>query len=81
MRDMEIPKLEYLKKRGSKYGEFCDQETNKYNGYDFSYLIIKAIIEEKGKEYLKEIIIDKNELVKFELKMDDFIRNYFEKMS
>lgn len=44
-RDKVIPPLSFLKKHGNKYGEFNDQETNKYNGYDLSYLIVKYLID------------------------------------
>ena len=29
--DKELPSIEFLKKHGSNYGEFCDCKTNKYN--------------------------------------------------
>lgn len=41
----EIPKIEFLQKHGGSYGSFVDTETNKYSGYDLSYLMIRYIIE------------------------------------
>lgn len=56
--DFEIPKIEFLHKRGGKYGEFVDCDTQKYNGYDFSYGLVRYLNEIKGKDYLNKIIID-----------------------
>lgn len=52
----EIPQLEFLHKRGGKYGEFVDTETNKYDGYNFSYALVRFLCEKKGKEYVNQII-------------------------
>ncbi|MBQ9267235.1 MAG: hypothetical protein IJ217_03015 [Clostridia bacterium] len=71
-----LPKIEYLKKRGSKFGEFCDMETHKYNGYDLSYVIVRAIIEKRGDKYLKELIRDKNVLDKFEDEAIEWVSGY-----
>lgn len=43
--DKEIPKIEFLKEHGNTYGKFVDQKTNKYNGYDLSYLMVRYMIE------------------------------------
>lgn len=43
--DKEIPRIEFLKKHGGTYGKFVDLESNKYDGYDFSYLIVRYIVE------------------------------------
>lgn len=43
--DKKIPPIDFLKEHGSSYGKFVDNETNKYNGYDLSYLIVRYIIE------------------------------------
>ncbi len=52
----EIPKLDFLHKRGGKYGEFVDCETEKYNGYDFSYALVRFLYETKGKKYILDMI-------------------------
>lgn len=43
--DKEIPPIDFLKEHGSSYGKFVDSESNKYNGYDLSYLMVRYIIE------------------------------------
>ena len=64
--EKEIPKLEFLKKRGGKYGEFVDTETNKYNGYDFSYALIRFLCENKGNDYVNQLTNSKTLLEKEE---------------
>lgn len=54
--EKEVPKLEFLHKRGGKYGEFVDTETNKYDGYNFSYALVRFLCEAKGKEYVNQMI-------------------------
>lgn len=54
--EKEVPKLEFLHKRGGKYGEFVDTETNKYDGYNFSYALVRFLCETKGKEYVNQMI-------------------------
>ncbi len=54
--EKEVPKLEFLHKRGGKYGEFVDTETNKYDGYNFSYALVRFLCEAKGKEYGNQMI-------------------------
>lgn len=41
----ELPPIEFLKEHGSIYGKFCDCNTNKYNGYDISYALIRFMLE------------------------------------
>lgn len=55
-RDKIIPSIEFLKEHGDKYGKFCDKETQKYNGYDLSYLIVRYLAETLPKEQLQTII-------------------------
>lgn len=58
--EKEVPKLEFLHKRGGKYGEFVDTETDKYDGYNFSYALVRFLCEKKGKEYVNQIISSKS---------------------
>lgn len=44
-RDKEIPKMAFLKEHGSTYGTFVDYESNKYDGYNLSYLMVRYLIE------------------------------------
>lgn len=64
--EKEIPKLKFLHKRGGKYGEFVDTENNKYDGYNFSYALVRFLLETKGKEYVNQIIYSKALLEKEE---------------
>lgn len=43
-KNKEIPNISFLKQHGNKYGQFVDMETNKYNGYDLSYLIVRYLV-------------------------------------
>ena len=58
----EIPKIEYLKEHGSTYGKFCDMESNKYNGYDISYALIRYMISIYTNEEINEIIRNEDKL-------------------
>ncbi len=64
-RDKELPKIEYLYKHGSKYGSFVDNETNKYNGYSISYLIVKYLVE-KYKDKFSELIKNEEKIYNIE---------------
>lgn len=57
--DKEIPKIEFLKQHGSDYGTFCDIKTNKYNGYDISYVLIRYLIETLPPSEFQSIIRSK----------------------
>ena len=60
--EKEIPKIEYLKEHGSIYGKFCDMQTNKYNGYDVSYALIRYMITKYNNIEINEIIRNKIKL-------------------
>lgn len=57
--EKELPKIEFLHKRGERYGEFVDTETNKYDGYNFSYALVRFLCETKGKAYVNQMINSK----------------------
>lgn len=70
----EIPKIEYLKEHGSKYGMFCDMETNKYNGYDMSYALIRFMTYKYTNKEINEIIREESRLRECEkIIIQDFI--------
>lgn len=72
--EKEIPKIEFLHKRGGKYGEFVDTETRKYDGYDFSYALVRFLYEIKGKEYIIQMINSKTLLENEEkILMEEFL--------
>lgn len=75
--EKEIPPIKFLKKHGSSYGEFCDCSTNKYNGYDISYALLRFIIKEYSEEKLYEIIQDTNVLLDFEENIIDNFKNRY----
>lgn len=75
--EKEIPPITFLKKHGSSYGEFCDCSTNKYNGYDISYALLRFIIKEHSEEKLYEIIQDTSVLLNFEENIIDNFKNRY----
>ena len=58
----EVPCIQFLNKRGNHYGEFVDSDTNQYNGYDISYLLVKMLLQKYGKENLLHIVTDEKSL-------------------
>lgn len=75
----EIPKISYLHKHGASYGEFADTKTNKYNGYDWSYLMIRYLIETLSKEELNELMRSKQNILDIEDTITNDTYNYFTK--
>lgn len=72
--EREIPNIEYLKEHGSEYGKFCDMVTNKYNGYDVSYALIRYMVKKYDNTQINDLIRNKNKLLKFEKTIiQDFI--------
>ena len=65
----ELPDISFLKKQGNNYGEFCDKQTNRYNGYDISYALIRFIIEKYGQDYLVKTIKYSKEFYTLEKKI------------
>lgn len=73
--DKETPKIEFLCKRGGKYGEFVDTETDKYDGYDFSYALVRFLYETKGKEHINKMINSKTLLeIEEKILMEEFYK-------
>lgn len=60
----EIPDISFLKQHGSKYGQFIDMETNKYNGYDLSYLMVRYLID--NYQNIKDLLINKEKILVLE---------------
>jgi len=54
--DTIIPYINYLSKHGNKFGSFVDEETKKYNGYAWAYLIVRYLMETKTKDEVINII-------------------------
>lgn len=68
----EIPKINFLKKHGSEYGAFADVKTNKYNGYDISYVLTRYLFETVEEQEFQRLIRSKDSIEKLE---DTIIRN------
>lgn len=77
--EKEIPKISYLHKHGASYGEFVDTKTKKYNGYDWSYLMIRYLIETLSKEELNELMRSKQNILDIEGTIINDTYNYFTK--
>lgn len=75
--EKEIPPISFLKNHGSTYGEFCDCNTNKYNGYDISYALIRFIIEEYSEEKIYKIIHNSSALLILEKDIIDNFKNKY----
>ncbi len=75
----EIPKISYLHKHGTNYGEFVDAKTNKYNGYDWSYLMIRYLIETLSKKELNKLMRSKQSILDIEGTITNDTYNYFTK--
>lgn len=73
----EIPKISYLHKHGANYGEFVDTKTKKYNGYDWSYLMIRYLIETLSKEELNGLMRSKQSILDIEDTITNDTYNYF----
>ncbi|MGM9876324.1 MAG: peptidase MA family metallohydrolase [Bacilli bacterium] len=73
----EMPNISFLHKHGSKYGEFLDTETEKYNGYDWSYLMIRYLIETLSKKEFDELMRSKNKIMDIESNIVNDTYNYF----
>lgn len=72
-----IPDIRYLSKHGNKFGSFIDEETNKYNGYVWSYLIVRYLIETKTKEEFLKLIRNPSSLSRFEQTLIEDTINYY----
>ena len=74
-----IPDIVYLSKHGNKFGNFLDEKTNKYNGYAWSYLIVRYLIETKTKEEFLELIRKPSTIRIVEQTLIDNTINYYKK--
>lgn len=62
----KIPPIDFLKHHGGKYGQFCDCDTNKYNGYDISYALVRFIIESYNHSEIISIIKSEEKIQEIE---------------
>lgn len=77
--EKEIPKISYLHKHGANYGEFVDTKTKKYNGYDWSYLMIRYLIETLTKEDFNKLMRSRQSILDIESTITNDTYNYFTK--
>lgn len=75
----EIPKISYLHKHSASYGEFVDTKTKKYNGYDWSYLMIRYLIETLSKKEFNKLMRSKQSILDIEGTITNDTYNYFTK--
>lgn len=74
-----IPDIEFLYNHGNKFGYFIDNETNKYNGYVWSYLMVRYLLEEYNIEYIYEIINDKDKLAEISKSLPVTMYDHYKK--
>ncbi|MDE6141226.1 MAG: hypothetical protein K2G03_01345 [Bacilli bacterium] len=76
-RHLNIPKIEYLLKHGTKYGEFKDAENNLYDGYYISYVIVRYLLEVLPKDRLFNLLGNFEEIMaKGEKYLNEAIKYY-----
>lgn len=76
-----IPSISFLHKHGNKCGTFVDGETNKYDGYIWSYLIVRYLIEtKKEKEFIDIITYNKDIRLVEETLIEDTVYYYKNKL-
>lgn len=72
-----IPQISFLHKHGNEYGDFTDTMTNKYNGYDWAYLMIRYLIETMSKEEFNILMRSKKKILSIENNIIEDTYNYF----
>ncbi len=77
---LEIPKSEYLLKHGTKYGEFVDQETYKYDGYNVSYVVVRYLLEVLPQEKFFNLLGNFEELLSKSAKYLEEALRYFDNL-
>lgn len=75
--EKEIPHITYLHKHGSNYGEFVDTITNKYNGYDWSYLMVRYLMDTLSNEEFNTLIRDEEKIKELEETIIQDTYNYY----
>lgn len=75
-----VPDISYLHIHGEKFGQFVDRENNSYNGYDWSYLMIRYLIETMPKEELDKLMRSYNAIISIEESIVKDTNKYFKSM-
>lgn len=76
--DKTIPKIEYLKHHGNKFGEFIDGEQHSYNGYDIAYILVKYCIRHISD--FPQILRDGQQISALEVHVLDDALNYYNEL-
>lgn len=79
-RDKIVPDILFLKKHGDMYGAFYDTETNKYNGYDISYSMVRFLAETLSEDQFQTLIRKKKAIEEIEASTLNESINYYSKM-
>ena len=61
-----IPDMAFLNVHGINYGQFVDSENKTYNGYVWSYLIVRYLIETLSKEEFNDLMRHKEKIKSLE---------------
>ena len=61
-KDKVIPKINYFDSHGNSFGSFVDMETKRYDGYDWSYLMIRYLMEVMEKEKFDRLMRSRKEI-------------------
>ena len=71
------PDISFLNIHGNKYGEFVDTQTNKYNGYSWSYIMLKYLIETMDTQEFQYLMRHKDKIKKLEKTIINDTYNYY----
>lgn len=77
--DKIVPSIEYLCTHGNEFGNFVDGESNKYNGYVWSYLMVRYLLKIIPKEYFDIIMRSKLEIDVIGRCIVDSTYNYYKR--
>lgn len=75
-----IPDISYFARYGNTFGTFTDHCTNKYNGYDWAYLMIKYLMENLNYNEFQNFIRNYTLIKQNETKVLANTANHFSKM-
>ena len=74
-----IPDISFLYKHGNTFGYFVDGATNKYNGYIWSYLMIRYLLKALSPEEFNKIMRSKSEIDVIGKELPSITYNYYKR--
>ena len=80
-KDKIIPNISFLNVHGCNYGQFIDTKTNKYNGYAWSYIMLKYLIDTMDTQELQYLMRHKEKIKKLEKTIINDTYNYYRENS